>query len=52
MRVAKRSLPVDFAEAQDELTPSLMEKRRVVARHFEDVVEEMYSAHRKPDVHK
>jgi long-chain acyl-CoA synthetase len=45
-------LPRDFSEAQDELTPSLKKKRRVIARHFENVLQDMYSAHRKPDVHK
>lgn len=43
-------LPRDFSEAQDELTPSLKKKRRVIARHFEDVVEDLYCAHKKPDV--
>lgn len=45
-------LPRDFSDAQDELTPSLKKKRRVIARHFVDVIEGMYSAHRKPDVHR
>lgn len=43
-------LPRDFSETQDELTPSLKKKRRVIARHFEEVVEDLYSAHKKPDV--
>jgi long-chain acyl-CoA synthetase len=43
-------LPRDFSEAQDELTPSLKKKRRVIARHFEKVVEDLYSAHKKRDV--
>jgi long-chain acyl-CoA synthetase len=45
-------LPRDFSEAKDELTPSLKKKRRVIARHFEEVVEDLYSAHKKPDVHR
>ncbi len=45
-------LPRDFTEAQDELTPSLKKKRRVVARHFEDVIEALYSAHRKSDANR
>jgi long-chain acyl-CoA synthetase len=45
-------LPRDFSEAQDELTPSLKKKRSVIARHFEDLIADMYSAHRKPDVRK
>jgi Long-chain acyl-CoA synthetases (AMP-forming) len=38
----------DFTEEQDELTPSLKKKRRIISRHFQDVVEEMYIAHKKP----
>ena len=40
-------LPRDFTEAYDELTPSLKKKRRVIARHFQDVIDGMYSAHKK-----
>ncbi|HEY4888237.1 MAG TPA: long-chain fatty acid--CoA ligase [Candidatus Dormibacteraeota bacterium] len=40
-------LPRDFTEAYDELTPSLKKKRRVIARHFQDVIDDMYSAHKK-----
>lgn len=42
----------DFSEANDELTPSLKKKRSIITRHFEDVIEGMYSAHRKPNAHK
>ena len=45
-------LPRDFTEAQDELTPSLKKKRRVIARHFQDVLEDMYSAHKKSYPHR
>jgi long-chain acyl-CoA synthetase len=45
-------LPRDFTEAQDELTPSLKKKRRVIARHFQDVVEDLYSAHKKSSPHR
>jgi long-chain acyl-CoA synthetase len=38
----------DFTEEQDELTPSLKKKRRIISRHFQDVVDEMYIAHKKP----
>lgn len=38
-------LPRDFTEAADELTPSLKKKRRVITRHFEHVIENLYSAH-------
>jgi long-chain acyl-CoA synthetase len=40
-------LPRDFTEAYDELTPSLKKKRRVIARHFQDVIEGIYGAHKK-----
>lgn len=42
----------DFSEANDELTPSLKKKRRIITRHFDDVIEGMYGAHRKPDARK
>lgn len=41
----------DFSEANDELTPSLKKKRSIITRHFKDVIDAMYSAHSKPDVH-
>lgn len=41
-------LPRDFTEDQDELTPSLKKKRRIIAQHFQDVIDEMYIAHEKP----
>lgn len=41
-------LPRDFTEADDELTPSLKKKRRVITRHFEPVIDELYSAHNRP----
>ncbi|HVC74910.1 MAG TPA: long-chain fatty acid--CoA ligase [Candidatus Micrarchaeaceae archaeon] len=41
----------DFSEADDELTPSMKKKRSIIVGHFEDVIEAMYSAHRKHDVH-
>jgi long-chain acyl-CoA synthetase len=40
-------LPRDFTEAYDELTPSLKKKRRVIARHFQDVIDGIYDAHKK-----
>jgi len=45
-------LPRDFSEAQDELTPSLKKKRTIIARHFEELIESMYIAHRKTDAYK
>ena len=36
-------LPRDFTMADDELTPTLKLKRRVVAEHFGDELEELYS---------
>jgi long-chain acyl-CoA synthetase len=41
-------LPRDFTEADDELTPSLKKKRRVITRHFEPAIDELYSAHNRP----
>jgi long-subunit acyl-CoA synthetase (AMP-forming) len=53
--VRERSLPSppasDFTEADDELTPSLKKKRRVIGRHFEHVIDELYSAHNKAVKH-
>ena len=40
-------LPRDFTEAFDELTPSLKKKRQVIARHFQDVIDDTYGAHKK-----
>jgi long-chain acyl-CoA synthetase len=40
-------LPRDFTEAEDELTPSLKKKRHVISRHFQDTIEDLYSAHRR-----
>lgn len=37
----------DFSEAEGELTPTLKKKRRVIARHFDDVIESLYAAHRR-----
>jgi long-chain acyl-CoA synthetase len=45
-------LPRDFTEEQDELTPSLKKKRRIIAQHFQDVIDEMYFAHEKPDAQR
>jgi long-chain acyl-CoA synthetase len=45
-------LPRDFSDAEGELTPSLKKKRPIIARHFGDVIEGMYCAHRKPDALK
>ena len=36
-------LPRDFSEEQDELTPTLKPKRRVIAQHFADVIDAMYA---------
>ncbi len=41
-------LPRDFTESDDELTPSLKKKRRVITRHFDHVIEALYSAHDRP----
>ena len=35
-------LPREFNEAEGEVTPTLKTKRRVVAEHFADLIEEMY----------
>ena len=37
----------DFSEAEGELTPTLKKKRRVIAQNFQDVIEEMYAAHKR-----
>ena len=36
-------LPRDFSEAKDELTATLKPKRRVIASHFESVIDNMYA---------
>lgn len=38
------TLPRDFTADEDEVTPTLKLKRRVVAEHFADEIEELYSA--------
>ena len=40
-------LPRDFTEEQDELTPTLKPKRRVIAQHFADEIEAMYAMPRE-----
>ena len=37
-------LPRDFTMEQDEMTPTLKLKRRVVMQHFADAVEQLYAA--------
>jgi long-chain acyl-CoA synthetase len=37
-------LPRDFSADEDEVTPTLKLKRRVVSEHFADEIEELYSA--------
>jgi long-chain acyl-CoA synthetase len=37
----------DFLEAEGELTPTLKKKRRVIAQHFQDRIEEMYAANKR-----
>jgi len=37
----------DFSEAEGELTPTLKKKRRVIAQHFQDRIEEMYTSHKR-----
>ena len=37
-------LPRDFTMEQDEMTPTLKLKRRVVIEHFADAVEQLYAA--------
>ena len=39
-----RILPRDFSADEDEVTPTLKLKRRVVADHFADEIEELYTA--------
>jgi long-chain acyl-CoA synthetase len=40
----------DFDEGHGELTPTLKKKRRVIAEHFADEIEDLYSAHRRGQV--
>ena len=37
-------LPRDFSADEDEVTPTLKLKRRIVAEHFADEIEALYSA--------
>jgi long-chain acyl-CoA synthetase len=37
----------DFSEAEGELTPTLKKKRRVIAQHFHEQIEEMFTAHKR-----
>ena len=37
----------DFDEAAGELTPTLKKKRRVIAEHFANTIDELYAAHRR-----
>jgi len=37
----------DFTEAEGELTPTLKKKRRVIAQHFHEQIEAMFSAHKR-----
>lgn len=39
-------LPHPFSEANDELTPTLKPKRRVIARRYAEVIEATYAAAR------
>ena len=41
----------DFTETEDELTPSLKKKRRVIVRHFADQIEDLYASHRRTGKH-
>lgn len=41
-------LPRDFTETEDELTPSLKKKRRMILKHFQDEIEQMYRKGKKP----
>ena len=41
----------DFTEANDELTPSLKKKRRIIAQHFQKQIEVMFVAHKKVATH-
>jgi len=36
-------LPRDFSAEENEITPTLKLKRRVVEEHFSDVIEHLYS---------
>ncbi len=37
----------DFTEAEGELTPTLKKKRRVIAQHFHEPIDVMFSTHKK-----
>jgi long-subunit acyl-CoA synthetase (AMP-forming) len=39
-------LPHPFSEANDELTPTLEPKRRVIARRYREVIDAMYATAR------
>jgi long-chain acyl-CoA synthetase len=41
----------DFSEAEDELTPSLKKKRRVIAQHFQERIDAMFSAPKRVATH-
>ncbi|HUY73763.1 MAG TPA: long-chain fatty acid--CoA ligase [Candidatus Dormibacteraeota bacterium] len=41
----------DFTEANDELTPSLKKKRRVIALHFQKQIDAMFAAHKRVSAH-
>ncbi len=41
----------DFTEMDDELTPSLKKKRRVIAQHFADQIENVYTTHKRTGSH-
>ncbi|HSP08998.1 MAG TPA: long-chain fatty acid--CoA ligase [Candidatus Dormibacteraeota bacterium] len=41
----------DFSEANDELTPSLKKKRRIIAQHFQEQIDLMFTAHKKVATH-
>lgn len=41
----------DFTEADSELTPTLKKKRRVIAQHYAELIDEVYESHRRTDRH-